>query len=265
MNALSSNANVLLSAREVLSKRHTLSMLLLALGAGAVNAGAFAVCERFVTHVTGTATRVGVDTGQWLLMLEYSVVLAAFIVGSMASVLAIQGRTMKGKRPLHSAPLLGAVAVLLTTAALGTAGVFGPVGGQPEETANFAFLSVLAFGMGLLNAGVASSTALAVRTTHMTGPASDFAVSLATALLSEGEPRRQALQLAGLRGGKVASFIAGAALMFPLVGALGYGAFAVPAGVLLFATVRSFMPASATSTSGFGAIPTPSSLSDPST
>ena len=260
MNTATSSSNVLLSARDVLSRRHTPSMLLLAWGAGAVNAGAFAVCERFVTHVTGTATRIGVDAGQWLLMLEYSMVLAAFIVGAMATVLAIQGRTMKGKHPLHAAPLLGAAAILSATAALGTAGAFGPVGGEPEETANFVFSSVLAFGMGLLNAGVASSTALAVRTTHMTGPATDFGVSLATALLSDGETRRQALQLAGLRGGKVASFIAGAALMFPLVGALGYAAFAAPAAVLLLATVRSFMPAAVASSSGRAAIAPSSSL-----
>jgi uncharacterized membrane protein YoaK (UPF0700 family) len=258
MNTTTSIPTALLSAPEVLSRRHTPSMLLLALGAGAVNAGALAVCERFVTHVTGTATRIGADASQWLLMLEYSMVLAAFIAGAMASVLAIQGRTLRGKRPLHSAPLLGAVAILLAVAALGTAGAFGPVGGRPEETANFVFLSVLAFGMGLLNAGVASSTALSVRTTHMTGPATDFGVSLATAWLSEGEMRRQALQVAGLRGGKVASFIVGAALMFPLVGVFGYGAFAAPAGVLLFATVRSFMPAVAASSAA--ATPNTSSL-----
>lgn len=180
-------------------------------------------------------------------------VLAAFIAGAMTSVLPIQARTMKGKRPMHAVPLLGAVAILLITAWLGSAGAFGPVGGLPEETANFGFLSVLAFGMGLLNAGVASSTALSVRTTHMTGPTTDFAVSLGTALLSEGEARRSSLQLAGLRGGKVASFIAGAALMFPLIAAYGYGAFAAPAAILLYATVRSFMPTGVREGSSFGA------------
>jgi hypothetical protein len=96
----------------------------------------------------------------------------------------------------------------------------------------------------------------------MTGPATDFAVSLATALMSEGETRRQAFQLAGLRGGKVASFIAGAALMFPLVAAFGYGAFAAPAAVLLFATVRSFMPVAATSSPRLAVTPITSSLAN---
>lgn len=238
----SAPTNVLLSAEAVLSPKHVTSALLLALGAGAVNAGAFAVCDRFVTHVTGNLTRIGVDVGQWWLVLEYVLVLASFVLGAMASVLAIQGRTISGKRPLHAAPLLGAVGLITATALLGAAGAFGAPGGAAEETADFVFMCALAFAMGLMNAGVASSTALAVRTTHMTGPATDFGVSLATAWLSSGESRRHALRLAGLRGGKVLAFAAGAALMFPLVRAVGFLAFVAPAAVLTFATLQSFMP-----------------------
>jgi uncharacterized membrane protein YoaK (UPF0700 family) len=159
----------------------------------------------------------------------------------MASVPAIQGRAKRGAQPLYALPLLGSAALLLGVALLGSAGVFGPVGGTPEEPADFAFLSLVAFSMGLMNAGVASSTALVVRTTHMTGPATDFGVSLASAWLGEGDERRRALQLAALRGGKVAAFIAGAGLMLPLVGRLGWAAFAAPAAALVFATVRSFV------------------------
>ncbi len=202
MQTTSPPPHVLLSTQEVLPRRHTAMMLLLAAAAGAVNAGAFAACDRFVTHVTGTVTRIGIDAGRWLLMLEYSLVLAAFVFGAMASVIAIQGRALRGKPPLHAAPLFGTVAVLVLTAALGDAGYFGPIGAPAEEAIHFAFLSLLAFGMGLLNATAASSTALAVRVTHMTGPASDFGVHLATAWYCDGEARRQALQLAVLRGGK---------------------------------------------------------------
>jgi uncharacterized membrane protein YoaK (UPF0700 family) len=217
-------------------------MVLLALGAGAVNAGAFAACERFVTHVTGTATRIGIDTGSWLLMAEYTGVLLAFIVGAMASVLALQGRALRGKRPLHAVPLLVTAALLVAVAVLGSTGFFGPIGGQVEEPSDFALLLVLALAMGLMNAGVASSTAIAVRTTHMTGPATDFGVSLAVAWLSDGAKRREALQLAALRGGKLAAFIAGAALMFPFVERVGHAAFIAPAAVVLIAAVRSFLP-----------------------
>lgn len=217
-------------------------MLVLALAAGAVNAGAFTVCARFVTHVTGTASRVGLDAGQWLLMLEYALVLVAFVAGATASVVAIQGRAMRGLQPLYAVPLLVSAALLAGTALLGSAGTFGPIGGSPEEVGDFAFLSLVAFAMGLLNAGVASSTALAVRTTHMTGPASDLGVALGTAWFATGEPRRRALSLAALRGGKVLAFIFGAMAMVPLMGALGWLALCVPAAAVAVATLRSFVP-----------------------
>ena len=41
-------------ASEVLTLRHGLSWMMLACASGAVNAGAFLACDRFVTHVTGT-------------------------------------------------------------------------------------------------------------------------------------------------------------------------------------------------------------------
>jgi uncharacterized membrane protein YoaK (UPF0700 family) len=96
--------------------------------------------------------------------------------------------------------------------------------------------------MGLMNASVASSTALAVRTTHMTGPATDLGVHLAVAWLATAEERKTALRLAALRGGKLVFFFLGAALMVPAVRALGYLAFVAPAGFVLVATARSFFP-----------------------
>ena len=236
---------VVVPAAEVLSGRHAFSFLLFALGAGAVNAGAFVVCERFVTHVTGTVTRIGMDADRWMLMLDYTLVLVAFIAGAMASVLAVQGRTLKGQRPLPHVALGVVSLMLLGLAVAGAAGVFGPSGGQVEELRDFALLCVLAFAMGLMNATIASSTAYAVRTTHMTGPATDFGVGLATAWLATGEERRAALKLASLRGGKIVAFSLGAAVMVPLAAALGHLAFALPAVVLAVATVRTFVPVAA--------------------
>ena len=229
-------------ASDVLSLRHGPSWMLLALAAGSVNAGAFVACERFVTHITGIVSRIGLDAGVWALMLEYALVLVSFIAGAMTSVLAIQARVLRGKRPLHALPLFSVAAVLAAVGFAGHLGAFGPIGGQVEEVTDFGFLCILAFAMGLMNASVATSTALSVRTTHMTGPATDFGVHLATAWLTTGDERKNALQLAALRGGKLASFCLGAVLMVPAMRSLGYLAFAVPAGLVLVATVRSFTP-----------------------
>jgi hypothetical protein len=52
-------------------------------------------CERFVSHVTGTVTRIGVDARE-MLALEYALVLAAFMAGALAS-------------PLQSTPALDGI------------------------------------------------------------------------------------------------------------------------------------------------------------
>lgn len=236
-------STILLSADAVLSRRHAPSMLALALAAGAVNAGAFVICERFVTHATGTVTRIGLDVGQWVLLFDYVLVLVAFIAGAMLSVIPMHRRAARGLQPQPQVPLFASALILLATAAAGAAGLFGVSAGAIEQAGDFAFLITLALAMGLTNATVASATAVAVRTTHMTGPATDFGVSLASAMFLSGEARRQQLRLAALRGGKILCFALGAALMLPLVKGIGYAAFIAPAAVVAAATLRSFVPA----------------------
>lgn len=239
---LAAVAVALHTPRTVFSPRHAPSFLLLALAAGAVNAGAFLACERFVTHVTGTSTRLGLDVGQWWLVVDYAIVLACFIAGAMTSVLAIEGRHHRGRRPLHAAPLLTVAALLGAVALAGHAGLFGPFGGTLEQPGDFVLLSVLSFAMGLQNAAVATSTGMLVRTTHMTGPATDLGVHLATGLLTSGETRRTSLANAALRAGKIGSFVAGAVVMLPVARAAGYTAFLFPAAIVAAATAASFVP-----------------------
>lgn len=45
----------------IYSRRHVPSWLLLSAAAGLVNGFAFLMCEHFVTHVTGTVTRLGLE------------------------------------------------------------------------------------------------------------------------------------------------------------------------------------------------------------
>jgi uncharacterized membrane protein YoaK (UPF0700 family) len=219
-----------------LRSRNRLSWLLFAGAAGAVNATAFLACQRYVTHVTGTITRIGLDTGVWALMGEYLLVLLCFIAGAAASVFVVR-RTRA--RWGFAAPLSATVALLVTVAALGAVGAFGPFAGEVESVGSFALLSMLSFAMGLQNATVASATGLALRTTHMTGPASDLGVHMANAFESSGRERSAALRLAVMRGGKLLAFIAGAALAVPLANTIGYFAFLAPALMVSVATVRS--------------------------
>ena len=225
----------------IFSPRHIPSWILLAFGAGSVNAGAFFASQRFVTHVTGLATQLGLDTGLWILMLEYAVVLACFIAGAMASVLPLDGRYHRGKKPRYALPLVFVTVILVGVALAGRLGLFGPFG-QLEQPNDLLLLSLLAFAMGLQNATVATSTGLTVRTTHMTGPATDLGVHLAISFFATGDARKNALYGAALRGGKLVAFIAGVVVMVPVVRVGGYLAFLLPAIIILIATSLSFVP-----------------------
>lgn len=213
----------------VFSLRHLPSWLLLASAAGAVNAVAFVAGSRFVTHVTGTVTQIGMKGGAVMLALDYAIVLGCSVVGAMSAAALLEGRHHQNKRPLFAVPLLLVSALLTGVAAAGSAGVFGAFGGTIETARDFAFLSILAFAMGLQNGSVATSTGLLVRTTHMTGPATDLGMHLTTALYADGDARRTALRHASLRAGKIAAFAAGAAVGAVLAHAFGYAAFLVPA------------------------------------
>ena len=227
----------------IYSPRHVSSWLLLAGAAGAVNGVAFLMCEQFVTHVTGTVTRMGLE---WLhvgLAAEYATVLVSFVAGAAASVVAIQAQARRGRRPRWATPLVTVALILVGVAVAGHTGVFGRFGGtHAADPPPVLLLTLLAFAMGLQNASVASTTGLAVRTTHLTGPSTDLGIHLGAACLATGAERRQALRGAALRGGKVVAFMLGASLSVPLVGAFGYLALLTPAVFILVAAVLSFVP-----------------------
>jgi uncharacterized membrane protein YoaK (UPF0700 family) len=233
---------VLHSPQSVYSWRHVPSWMLLTLAAGSVNAGAFLACERYVSHVTGTATRVGLSGDVEGLGAEAVLGLGCFILGAMASVLALEGRHRRGKPAAYASPLVVVALLIVSVAIAGGRGVFGPFGGAVEGPHDLMLISILAFAMGLQNAAVTTATGMAVRTTHLTGPATDLGIHLATALYVMGEERRAALRGAALRGGKIIAFVSGAALMVPLAAATAYTAFVAPAAAVLMAAALSFAP-----------------------
>lgn len=231
------------TASEALTLRHAPSWMALALAAGAVNGGTFMTCERFIASMTSTLSRIGLNamTG-WAAIGEYVALLASFIVGSMLSVLPIQARVIRGKRPWNALPLAIVASTLVVSALAGHAGWRGELGTRSATASEFALLCSLALSMGLMNATVTTSTELSLRATHMTGQASDFGVHLAVAWASRGSERQRALRLSAVRGGKLVFFSLGALIMVPVVQRWGYLGFLLPAALIVVAMLRSFLP-----------------------
>ncbi|AMV19193.1 YoaK family protein [Planctomyces sp. SH-PL14] len=228
----------------IYSPRHAPSWLLLACAAGMVNGFAFLMCEQFVTHVTGTVTRMGLEWPVVGVAIEYAVVVVSFVLGAAVAVIVIQSRARQGKQPRWATPLVLVVVLLVSTAIAGRGGAFGQlVRTAATEPPPVAFLSLLAFTMGLQNSAVASTTGLAVRTTHLSGPATDTGMHLGTAILADGEERRAALRGAALRGGKILAFMLGAGVAVPLTLSLDYFTLLAPAILVSVATALSFTSA----------------------
>jgi uncharacterized membrane protein YoaK (UPF0700 family) len=227
----------------IYSVRHTPSWFALAGASGTVNGFAFLTCEQFVSHVTGTATRIGLEWHYLGLAAEYSTILVCFIAGAIASVIWIQGRAYRGKHPRWASPLIAVSMILVGVALAGHNGWLGQFGGQvAADPPPVLLLSALAFAMGLQNAAVASTTGLAVRTTHLTGPATDLGIHLGAACFATGDERRAAFKGAVLRGGKIVAFIIGAGMSLPLANRYGYLTLLAPAALILFAAALSFVP-----------------------
>jgi uncharacterized membrane protein YoaK (UPF0700 family) len=208
-----------------------------------VNGFAFLTSQQFVTHVTGTVTRMGLEWAHVGIAAEYAAVIVSFILGAVVSVVWIQARAFRGKRPHWATPLVLVALILIGTGVAGQLAVFGPyVHKLAEDPPPAVLLSLLAFAMGLQNAAVASTTGLAVRTTHLTGPATDLGIHLGAAFFAKGSERRLALKGAALRGGKIISFMVGAGLSVPLTNWFGYLSLVAPALFVLLASALSFIP-----------------------
>lgn len=227
----------------IYSARHVPSWLMLSAAAGIVNGFAFLTCQQFVTHVTGTLTRLGLESSHATLALEYAAVLAAFLAGAIVSIVSIQLRANLSSRTRWATPLFTVALILIVVALVGSSGWFGVFGGTvASDPPPVALLSVLAFAMGMQNAAVASTTGLAVRTTHLTGPVTDLGIHLGTAMLANNRERAAALRGAALRAGKVAAFVAGAVLSVSLSSILGYFILFPAAAFVLGAAILSFIP-----------------------
>ncbi len=154
----------------------------------------------------------------------------------------IQLRAEGGKNDRWALPLVAVAAILAVVAGAGRAGGLEPLGAKLTDDPPFLLLSLLAFAAGIQNAAVASTTGMAVRTTHLTGPTTDMGMLVGAACLSRGAARRAALGGALLRLGIVLAFAGGAGLALPLTGWAGYLALLAPAAAVLIAARLSFVP-----------------------
>jgi len=200
--------------------------------AGFLNAFGFLACGRYVSHVTGFGTQIGVALAEnrsffALEMLGFPVF---FIIGSLTNGVVTAARIEQGKKP-HFFWVMSVLTVLLSIlTAVGQGGYFGPFGEQLIRSRDFVLLFLLSFACGMQNGCIATLTKGQIRTTHLTGISTDIGTDLARLWFGKlGDPERALTQRTNLsRVATFGAFTLGSIVSVRLSQVWEYGALIVP-------------------------------------
>lgn len=149
--------------------------------AGFINAFGFLNSERFVSHVTGIGTQLGLAlaSSKLLFALELFGFPLSFILGSFVSSLFTSVKIEQGSKPHYEIIILLMPLILFTLMILSEIGIFGDFSDQKMRQSDFILLFLLAFTCGMQNGCFATLTKGQIRTTHLTGITTDLGTDLA--------------------------------------------------------------------------------------
>ncbi|PZP36736.1 MAG: DUF1275 domain-containing protein [Roseateles depolymerans] len=161
---------------------------LLALVAGAVNAGGFLAVGRYTSHMTGLVSGVADDLALGRLALAGAGVLSicCFVGGAATTALLANWGRRHRLNSLFALPLLLEALLLL---------LFGVMGAHVHLAIDVvvpATVLLLCYLMGLQNAVVTKVSRAQIRTTHMTGILTDLGIELGRLLYWNKDARMKA-------------------------------------------------------------------------
>jgi len=198
--------------------------------AGALNAVGFLIAGSFTANMTGNISAFAdlLADGAFLIAFSFLGLVIAFIGGAGIAALAIQAGERRKLRSIYALAIAAEAIILLL---IGTAFVMS----SATEHETFLVI-VLSFVMGLQNAVTTLISRARVRTTHVSGMATDIGIELA-ALAGDEKARLDATPKLWLHSLTLACFTLGGlcgALLFQFVGSW---IFIVAAALLLLIAV----------------------------
>ena len=151
---------------------------ILAFVAGAANAGGYLAVGRYTSHMSGVVSSLAdnLPLGSWTVLLAGLSALVPFLAGAGCTAILVNWARRRRMRSEYALSLLLEACLLLT---------FGAVGRPLEGRSHFAvpcIVALLSFTMGLQNAVITKVSHAEIRTTHVTGMATDIGIELGKAL-----------------------------------------------------------------------------------
>jgi uncharacterized membrane protein YoaK (UPF0700 family) len=142
--------------------------------AGATNAGGFLAVGQYTSHMTGVVSSIADNLvlGQLALVFAGLVSLVAFLAGAATTAWIVNWCLRRQLRSAYARPLVLEAGLLLIFGVFGAginvfAGLFAPL-----------TVILLCFIMGLQNAVITKISKAEIRTTHVTGLATDLGIEL---------------------------------------------------------------------------------------
>lgn len=162
----------------------------MSLQAGLVNMGGFMACHQFVSHVTGYATLFGVEirNSRYDHALSLLAVPFFFLMGAILSGLLVDHQLRLKKKPRYYISFGFIFTLLLFVWIQGTDGYFGDFGVFKGDNHSYVLLAILCLVSGIQNGTVTSVSRSVIRTTHLTGVATDLGIGIVRSLNRKAIP-----------------------------------------------------------------------------
>lgn len=220
--------------------RNLFIWFLLAFQGGSLNTAGYLTVHRFVSHLTGFATLAGVVGAKfdWAAMLGMLTVPICFLFGVIISAWNIERQRIKHKVPRYPLVFSFIFLNILLITMLGVQGYLGEFGEPLSTERNYFLLFLLAFTCGLQNAVISSASGMVVRTTHLTGPTTDFGIGLVRIWSTRNDLHKRDLFANWCRFGIYWSFILGSLVSAFLFLNFKFYGFFLPLAISLFTAIR---------------------------
>ncbi len=239
---------------DVYSSKYVWIWLLSSFKAGFINSAGFLATGKFVSHVTGFGTQVGIAVGHddWFFGAELLIIPISFIAGGAITSFILEYNLGRYKVPRYYVVQGLITFLILLVVVIGESGVIKDLDpfskDENYDLIEFFIIGTLCLICGLKNALVTWTTFGKIRVTHLTGLSTDIGIHLSRRLLGpKRNPRFEENKKVNLiRIGTFFCFSTGAlmsAIFFPII---GYKVFLIVMVISLFMTVYSVRHAKST-------------------
>jgi uncharacterized membrane protein YoaK (UPF0700 family) len=229
MQALRGSQMVNCRLEDIYKKKYVLLWLLLSFKAGFINSGGFLATGKFVSHVTGFGTQVGLAVGHEdiLFGIELLVIPIFFILGGFITAILLDRKYDDEEVPPYPYVQILITLLIGLVAWRGNAGDFGIYFSGINDYHQIIMIATLCLICGLKNALTTWATWGKIRTTHLTGLSTDLGLNLPKLFnLADKDTRfKEKKQVSIVRILTLVSFSLGAfiaAIVFPKLGFKGF-------------------------------------------